>query len=80
MDWVLPNIAPTGRYVEVPMTAVVNFCGPKLYHEHISWDQATVLVQTGLLDPQGLPVTGIEQSKAMQDESLPRNRLIAGWS
>lgn len=80
MDWILPGIAPTGKYVEVPMTAVVNFRGPKLYHEHIAWDQATVLVQTGLLDPTGLPVTGIEQSKAMQDEALPRNRLIAGWS
>ncbi len=79
MDWILPGVAPTGRYVEVPMTAVVNFRGTKLYHEHIAWDQATVLVQTGLLDPTGLPVTGIEQSKAMQDEALPRNRLIAGW-
>lgn len=79
MDWILPAIAPTGKYVEVPMMAVVNFRGPKLYHEHISWDQATVLVQAGLLDPTGLPVTGIEQSKAMQDESLPRNRLIPGW-
>ena len=79
MDWILPNIAPTGKYVEVPMTAVVNFRGPKLYHEHIAWDQATVLVQTGLLDPVGLPVTGIEQARAMQDEQLPRNRLIPGW-
>lgn len=79
MDWILPGIAPTGKYVEVPMTAVVNFRGAKLYHEHIAWDQATVLVQTGLLDPSGLPVTGIEQSKAMQDETLPRNRLIPGW-
>ncbi len=79
MDWILPGIAPTGKYVEVPMTAVVNFRGAMLYHEHIAWDQATVLVQTGLLDPSGLPVTGIEQSKAMQDEALPRNRLIAGW-
>lgn len=80
MDWILPGVAPTGRYVEVPMTAVVNFRGEKLYHEHIAWDQATVLVQTGLIDATGLPVTGIEQSKAMQDEALPRNRLIAGWN
>ena len=79
MDWILPNVAPTGKYVQVPMTAVVNFRGPRLYHEHIAWDQATVLVQTELLDPTGLPVTGIEQSRAMQDETLPRNRLISGW-
>lgn len=79
MDWILPGVAPTGKYVEVPMTAVINFRGAKLYHEHIAWDQATVLVQTGLLDPSGLPVTGVEQSKAMQNEALPRNRLIPNW-
>ena len=79
MDWILPGVAPTGRQVEIPMTAVVNFRGPKLYHEHIAWDQASVLVQVGLLDPTGLPVTGVEQSRAMQDERLPRNRLIADW-
>jgi len=79
MDWLLPNVAPTGKYLEVPMIAVVNFRGAKLYHEHIWWDQATVLVQAGLLDPSGLPVTGIEQSRAIQDEDLPRNRLIPGW-
>ena len=79
MDWLLPGIAPTGKYIEIPMIAVVNFRGSMLYHEHIWWDQATVLVQAGLIDPAGLPVTGIEQSHAMQDESLPRNRLIAAW-
>jgi carboxymethylenebutenolidase len=79
MDWILPDVAPTGKYLEVPMIAVVNFRGAKLYHEHIWWDQATVLVQAGLLDPSGLPVTGIEQARAIQDEELPRNRLISGW-
>ncbi len=79
MDWMLPGVPPTGRYIEVPMLGVINFRGPKLYHEHIWWDQATVLVQAGLLDPTGLPVTGIEQAKAMLDEHLPRNRLIPGW-
>lgn len=28
--------------------------GDRLYHEHISWDQATVLVQLGLM-PEYLP-------------------------
>ncbi len=51
IDWMLPGVAPTGRHVEIPMLGVVNFRGPKLYHEHIYWDQASVLVQIGLLDP-----------------------------
>lgn len=80
MDWLLPGIAPTGKAIEIPMIAVVNFRGPRLYHEHIWWDQASVLVQAGLLDPAGLPVTGVEQAAAIQDETLPRNRLIPGWS
>ncbi len=80
MDWILPGVAPTGRSIEVAMIAVVCFRGPRLYHEHIWWDQATVLVQAGLLDPAGLPVTGAEQAAALLDEDLPRNRLIPGWA
>lgn len=79
MDWLLPGVAPTGKYIEVPMMAVVNFRGTRLYHEHIWWDQACVLVQAGLLDPTGLPVTGAEQAAALLDETLPRNRLIPAW-
>ncbi|HKV56171.1 MAG TPA: dienelactone hydrolase family protein, partial [Candidatus Binataceae bacterium] len=45
IDWMLPGVAPTGRYVEVPLVAIINFRGPKLYHEHIYWDQASVLAQ-----------------------------------
>lgn len=36
------------------MTAIVNIRGDRLYHEHISWDQGTVLVQLGLM-PEYLP-------------------------
>ncbi|KAL6399253.1 dienelactone hydrolase s [Ilyonectria robusta] len=50
----LPGIPPTGRKIEVPLTAVVNIRGDRLYHEHIAWDQATVLIQLGLL-PEYLP-------------------------
>src|SRR3954452_9210567 len=56
MDWMLPGIAPTGKQVEVPLVAIVRFRGDKLAHEHIYWDQASVLVQLGLLDPARLPV------------------------
>lgn len=45
---------PTGKAVAVPFTSVVNLRGDRLYHEHISWDQATLLRQLGLL-PDYLP-------------------------
>jgi carboxymethylenebutenolidase len=58
----LPDVPPTGRKVVIPIVAVVRFEGDKIAHEHIYWDQASVLVQLGLLDPTGLPVTGAEQA------------------
>ena len=80
IDWMLPGVAPTGRYVEIPMLGVVKFRGPKLYHEHIYWDQASVLVQIGLLDPAGLPVAGVVTAQKLLDESLPSNTLMPGWA
>ena len=80
IDWMLPGIQPTGRYVEVPLIAIVSFRGNKLYSEHIYWDQASVLVQIGKLDPTGLPVVGSESAKKLQDESLPSNELMGTWS
>lgn len=80
IDWMLPGIAPTGKYVEIPLVAIVNFRGDKLYHEHIYWDQASVLVQIGLLDPTGLPVAGIETAKKLVDETLPSNTLMESWA
>jgi carboxymethylenebutenolidase len=79
IDWMLPGVPPTGRYVEVPLVAIVNFRGPRLYHEHIYWDQASVLVQIGLLDPALLPVSGHEQAKKLLDETLPSNALMRRW-
>jgi carboxymethylenebutenolidase len=81
IDWLLPRVAPTGKYFEVPMLAVVCFRGDKLYNEHIYWDQASVLVQVGLLDPKGLPVAGIESARKLLDEKLPSNQLMGDkWS
>jgi carboxymethylenebutenolidase len=57
----------------------VQFRGDKLYNEHIYWDQATALVQLGLLDPKGLPVAGIETARKIRDESLPANTLMSRW-
>ncbi|MDT4821873.1 hypothetical protein FQZ97_550620 [compost metagenome] len=80
IDWLLPGVAPTGKRVEIPMLGVVKFRGPKLYHEHIYWDQASVLVQIGLLDPTGLPVAGRETAQKLLDESLPSNTLMPSWA
>jgi len=76
MDWMLPGVAPTGRRVEVPLVAIVRFRGNKLAHEHIYWDQASVLVQLGLIDPNNLPVAGIETARKVLDNSLPSNALM----
>ena len=73
-------IPATGRYVEVPTVAIVKFRGGKLCHEHIYWDQASVLVQIGLLDPEGLPVAGAETAQKLADETLPSNTLMRRWS
>ena len=80
IDWMLPGVAPTGRAVSVPLVAIVAFRGGRVHHEHIYWDQASVLVQVGLLDPGGLPVAGAETARKAADETLPSNRLIPGWA
>jgi carboxymethylenebutenolidase len=80
IPWMLPGIAPTGRYVEVPLVAIVTFRGDKLCHEHIYWDQASVLVQIGKLDPAGLPVAGAATARKLLDPALPSNELMAGWA
>jgi carboxymethylenebutenolidase len=76
MDWMLPGVAPTGKRVEVPLVVVVQFRDGKLAHEHIYWDQASVLVQLGLLDPSKLPVAGVESARKALDPALPSNTLI----
>jgi carboxymethylenebutenolidase len=76
MDWLLPGIPPTGKCVEVPLVAIVRFRHGKLAHEHIYWDQASVLVQIGLLDPTKLPVAGVESARKVLDPSLPANELM----
>jgi len=62
MPWMLPGIAPTNRRVEVALVAIVQFRDGKLVHEHIYWDQASVLKQLGLLTDPKLPVCGAESA------------------
>ncbi len=78
IDWMLPGIAPTGRKVSVPTVAVVQFEDGKLVHEHIYWDQASVLLQIGLLVPNGLPVAGAEAAEKVANQRLPSNTLMQG--
>ena len=75
LDWILPGIAPTGKRVEVPMVAIVQFEGDKVAHEHIYWDQASVLVQVGLLE-RTLPVRGGEIAAQVLRPTQPMNELI----
>jgi carboxymethylenebutenolidase len=77
MDWMLPGIPPTGKRAEVPLVVIVEFREGKIASEHIYWDQATVLVQLGLLDANKLPVTGIESARKLTDpSSVPSDFLM----
>jgi carboxymethylenebutenolidase len=76
MDWMLPGILPTHRKVEVPMVVVVQFQGEKIACERIYWDQASVLVQLGLLDPASLPIAGVDSARKFENHHLPSNELI----
>jgi carboxymethylenebutenolidase len=76
MDWMLPGVPPTGRRVEVPFVVVVQLIGGKIAFERIYWDQASVLVQLGLLDPTSLPVAGIETTRKVLDPGLSSNELM----
>jgi len=69
IDFILPGVPATGKYVEIACVVVMNFKDGKISHEHIYWDQASLLVQTGLLDPKLLPVTGREQAKRLLELS-----------
>jgi carboxymethylenebutenolidase len=67
IDYLIPRLPPTGKYVELPHVVVMKFKGNKIAHEHIYWDQASLLAQIGLLDANALPVKGIEQSRKLQE-------------
>jgi len=72
MDWLLPGIPPTGKRVEVPFVGIIRFAGDKIVHEHLYWDQASLLVQIGLL----VPVRGAEIAAQVLSPAQPMNALI----
>ncbi len=70
VEYMLPGVSPTGKYITLPHVVIMNFKDGKIAHEHIYWDQASLLVQVGLLDPRRLlPVTGQEQAKRLLELS-----------
>jgi carboxymethylenebutenolidase len=79
VDFLVPGVKPTGKYVEVPTVVVVEFRGDKLYNEHIYWDQGSMLAQLGVLDPKGLPIAGIESAKKARGEAVPSNAMMPTW-
>jgi carboxymethylenebutenolidase len=76
MDWMLPGIEPTGKRVRVALVVIVHFRDGKLAHEHIYWDQASVLVQLGLIDSAALPVAGVASAEKVLNPRLPSNELM----
>jgi carboxymethylenebutenolidase len=76
----LPGVAPTGRKVVLPHVVVMGFGDAgRVAYEHIYWDQASLLVQVGLLDPNLLPVSGAEQARRLLDPGQPANEMIDRW-
>ncbi len=66
MPWMLPGVPATNRRVEVALVAIVRFREGKVAHEHIYWDQASVLKQIGLLTDPTLPVFGAESAEKVR--------------
>jgi carboxymethylenebutenolidase len=75
IDWLLPDVPPTGKPVEIAVVAIVGFKDDKISHEHIYWDQASVLLQIGLLDSTNLPICGAESAHKVLDPKKP-SRVI----
>ena len=49
VNWILPGVPPTLKFVRFPLVAIVGFENGKINSEHIYWDQASVLYQLGLI-------------------------------
>lgn len=76
LDFMLPNIAPTGKTIKVPLVVIVYIEDDKVAGEHIYWDQGTVLKQLGLLNDESLPIVGAEQAKKLLDRTVQSNHLL----
>ncbi|KAL4875473.1 hypothetical protein BJY04DRAFT_164411 [Aspergillus karnatakaensis] len=76
IPWLLPGVPPTNKKVEIVLVSIVSLRAGKLYSEHVYWDQASVLVQIGLLDPKLVPkdsgVNGVDRLPVLGKESARR--------
>lgn len=72
MPWILPGVPPTNKRVVIIVISIVTLRGGKLYHEHVYWDQASVLVQVGLLDPNLVP------DKARKELGVEKLPVVGG--
>ncbi|CAO2652598.1 Nn.00g008810.m01.CDS01 [Neocucurbitaria sp. VM-36] len=92
MPWILPGISPTNQKVEIVVVSIVAFRAGKVWCERVYWDQASVLFQVGLLDPEEvpeelkkdglemLPVSGSEAARKVMDvQSEEANDMIDDW-
>jgi hypothetical protein len=81
MPWILPGVPPTQKIVRILVVSIVTLRGGKLYHEHVYWDQASVLVQIGALDPDVVPETarkiGIKKLPVVGGAAA--SRVLKGW-
>lgn len=76
MTLMLPGVEPTGRRFELAHVAVVDFRDAKIAAERIYWDQASLLVQLGLVPAESAPMLGVAQTRAHEDPTYPLNQLI----
>lgn len=92
IPWLLPGVSPTNKNVEVVIISIMCVRGSRLESEHLYWDQASVLLQLGLIDPKvvpepmkkrgvkALPVVGAEGARAVKRGSAREiNALIPDW-
>eukprot|EP01084_Bolivina_argentea_P256428 431738_1 len=80
IGWILPNIQPTNKHISIPLVAIVNFRNGKIAHEHIYWDQASVLKQIELINDDSLPIIGVAQANKVKDPwSEPSNELLNNY-
>ncbi|KAK8242753.1 carboxymethylenebutenolidase [Phyllosticta capitalensis] len=91
VPWILPGVPPTNKRIDIAMVSIVCIKGGKVESEKVYWDQASVLVQAGLLNPaavpkqmrdkglQQLPIVEDSARKLLDEESVPSNELIEKW-
>lgn len=75
IDWLLPGIPPTGKVIESATVAIIQFENDKILNERLYWDQASILVQLGLID-RSLPVLGAEVAHQVIQPVQPMNALL----